>query len=245
MNGEFRRYLRAVTLAHLGILAVLLLATGFRSVLQGKAEPVPALEFLVNVATEEPEEEPPPSPEPPSPPPPEPKVKDIPDVPPEPKPKAAEAKETPKPAEPPKPPKKTIEVSRKKVTRPAGSTRAKPEKRLSPAEIERLLAMGARPSNRTVIPESDELRCFAVIHDRFYEAWAQPSREEAGSRPAVATIRLLADGTVADRRLTSPSGNAIMDDSVREALNGVRAVRELSPEFLRKYREVKITFELK
>ena len=90
------------------------------------------------------------------------------------------------------------------------------------------------------------MRCDAVIRQVFYDAWAQPGREEVGAgTAALATVRFRSDGAVVGRTLTRKSGNAIMDGSVMQALNAVDHVDGLTPEFLknRDY-EAQVEFKL-
>jgi outer membrane biosynthesis protein TonB len=220
-------------------IVLLVLSTGFRAALPKKSEPVPVMEFVVNTVPDEPESSPVSPFDFSPPPPPEPAVHDIPEEQPKPR-------QKPKPPDvrKPKPVKKPIVPSNRKITRRADSSR-RPEKRLSPEEVARLLAMGARAGDHTVIPADEEVRCYTVIRQAFYDAWGQPSRDEVPpGATAEASIRVLWDGTVADRRVTRRSGNPVLDGSVQQALNSVRRIEGLTRAFVRKHDTVAITFRL-
>jgi|GEM_PF-1923174 len=250
MNKEFRRNFRVVTIAHLAVVALLLLSTGFRAMFRKKVEPVRALEFLVNVVQEEPKKQTAVLREPERSPPVPPPKKDIPELEPKPIPKPKtpsppKEKPKPKPEEKPTPERKTpVKVSTKKITRTVTAAEPPPGKRLTPEEIRRLLEAGGKPSDRTVIPDSEDQRCYALIHDAFYDVWAQPSKEDAGDRVVVAAIRLLADGTIGARNIIQRSGNSAFDESVRQALQAVRRVEHLTPDFIRRHPEVQIEFRV-
>jgi TonB family protein len=114
---------------------------------------------------------------------------------------------------------------------------------LTPEEIERLLAEGARPSDRTQIPTADA-RGFARVRAVFHEVWVQPSRTEVGDAVAEGVIVLGAEGRVISGRLSSPSGNAALDNSVRRALNSVKQVTGLPSGFVERHREVSVAFRV-
>ncbi|NQU40306.1 MAG: TonB C-terminal domain-containing protein [Lentisphaerae bacterium] len=140
----------------------------------------------------------------------------------------------------PKPPRRKIETSHKRVARGADTER---ETRLTPEEIERLLAEGARPSDTTRIPDSDA-RGFACVRAAFYQVWVQPSRTEVGDDSAEAMIVLGTGGRVISGRLSRPSGNAVLDNSVRRALNAVTQVTGLPRGFVERHREISVAFRV-
>jgi outer membrane biosynthesis protein TonB len=233
MSDRFERYLRRVTVVHAGILLALVGTASLRPVLHRKEIEIPIMEFTVDVRPAGPEtvEDIPPVAEPEPLPEPEPPPAAV--IEPEP------VKPPPKPPEPPK--KKPIEVSRKRVTRRA--TKATTPTPLSPEEIKRLMDLGATAGTRTVIP-SEEARCFKKIYDAFYEAWAQPSKTEVGDAVTQTRIRLGADGTILSRSVTEPSGSAVMDSSVRRALNTVLRIEGLSREFVESHPEITVGFKV-
>ncbi|MFA5205108.1 MAG: energy transducer TonB [Lentisphaeria bacterium] len=64
---------------------------------------------------------------------------------------------------------------------------------------------------------------FAAVTAQLHDQWDQPSRAEAGDgRPrVVVSLTIAADGRVTNARVTSASGRAAMDSSVRELLAGL------------------------
>jgi TonB family protein len=87
----------------------------------------------------------------------------------------------------------------------------------------------------------------SMLHDRFYSEWAQPtSVANSGSKNSVLVkLRIEKDGRVSSFEIVRSSGNAELDDSVRELANRVSQVDPL-PEGLGKgdHYDVKINFEL-
>jgi TonB family protein len=87
----------------------------------------------------------------------------------------------------------------------------------------------------------------AMLHDRFYSRWDQPTSivTPTSSFSAIVKIRIEKDGTISDVSLAQSSGNDVMDQSVMEAAHKVTQVDPL-PEGLSEggAYEVKINFEL-
>ncbi len=249
----------AVTLIH-GVLLVLLVAAGTRSCVSRKPPPtVMPIEFIVAVDDGPEIKEPlPPKPEaspvkpdvvPPKPP--EPEIK-------EPDPIPMPVKK-PTPAKKPNPVKKPTSVKKPDPVKKATTVKKPIErgrrisapnptppppnfKKLSQEEIARLLALGATPGNRNTIPEGDTL-AFEVIRRKLYQAWTQPASVPR-NLTAVVEIHMNASGDVLARRLIRGSGNAVMDQTVMEAVQAVRRIEGLSADFLNRWRKVSITFEL-
>jgi len=159
--------------------------------------------------------------------------------------------EAPKPPEPkpvskdiPEPPKKKkkIEVSKKKIKR---SEPAQPS--LSKEEIKKLLAAGAKISDRTSVPAGNVAGAwyYALVRQAMYDAWNQPGSLSASAGLVTEVeIRVERNGTVTRRRMTRSSGNPLMDDSVMEAANSVTQLKPLPPEFGGKAKDIVIQFEL-
>jgi TonB family protein len=228
MRERFLRCFRYVSATHAAIVALAVVFPGCQSLFLKKAETVIPVEFLVEV-------------------PPEPAHSvsvqaGSATVPPEPTPvnMAVDRAPPPKPAPTPAPAK--VQRSPKRITRnPDAPSRPPP---LSEEEIRRLLAEGARPSDRTVIPPSEDARCMAIIRDQLYAAWIQPSREEAGDAVAEVAIRLTSDGGILERRMLKGSGNASLDASVMKAIERVGRFPGLPASFVEKHQVVTIAFKL-
>ncbi|MBL7076511.1 MAG: TonB family protein [Kiritimatiellae bacterium] len=222
MKG-FGHNLRIVTVVHIIIVIGLSVMSGCRWLFRPKPKEVIPIEFTVEVAGELAQE-------------PAPVVE--PDPPPAPTPAPVPA---PRPPDPPpkKPPRKKIETSQKRVRR--GGSDRKPT--LSAEEIQKLLDQGARPSDRTRIPDADA-RGFARVRAAFYEVWVQPSRAEVGGEAVETIIVLGTGGKVISGRISRPSGNAVLDNSVRRALNAVKQVTGLPSGFEKRHREISIAFRV-
>ena len=119
---------------------------------------------------------------------------------------------------------------------------------LTPEQIQKLLAAGARPSDRTSIPKGTaEAELGAYLNEvktRVDAAWKQPTGlASLGKLSCQAAIVVQPNGTVTDARLTMPSGNSTMDQSVKAALASVPALPRL-PAGIKSARTITITFEL-
>ena len=236
MSQDFNKTFKIVTGIHVGIVALAICYGGIDRLLKPKPEIVVPVEFLVDVTALMPDvtavlpDIPEFEPEPPAP---------IPEPIPEPV-------VVPEKVTPPKPPpvrkKKQIEVSRKKVRR---SNAPKPPKTptLSEAEIRKLLADGAKASDRTSIPDEDS-RCFALIRDTLHAVWDQPSAEAAGDDVVVLCINLERDGRIRSMTLQRKSGNSALDDSVLQVASNVQRIQGLTPEFIQRHSSMTVSFRV-
>jgi len=231
MNRRFIKCLRIVAAVHVGVLVILLTTSGWSGFFHKNPEAVPFVEFVVEV---------------PGPPPPDKKQPVVID----PEPESGKNKE-PEKSDPDTltletKKKKVIEKSTQKVTRPAqkayggGATKTT----LTREQIRKFLEMGAKPSDHTSIPASEEVRCFEVVRRTMYDAWNQPSAEDAANAVAEVVIEISRSGKIISRKMTKKSGNDLFDDSVMLAVNSVQYVEHLTPAFLDKFREISITFKL-
>lgn len=219
MTRAFASQLRTVAIVHLVVLAVVLSLSGWRSCERKReTESVIAVDFVVEVpATRGPAPIPAPAPVPAPLPVPQPEPK------PEPK------------------PERRIERSTVRVRRDdASPPKTKP---LTDEQIRKLLDEGARPGSYTSIP-GEESRCFEIIRRTLYAAWVQPSVPEAANPVVEAEIVLQRDGRLGARRIISGSGNAVLDHSVKEALDAVSRIDDLTPSFLARHPQVTISFKL-
>ncbi|MDD4871964.1 MAG: TonB C-terminal domain-containing protein [Kiritimatiellae bacterium] len=229
MNRRFLKYLRIVAACHFGALVVMLTTSGWTGLFHRTPDLIVPVEFVVEVPGEvvphskapllEPKQE-------------ESKGPD-------------ESNLDSLNIEPVKK-KKNIERSTKKITRIPGAAGGGGAKKtnLTPEEIKRFLDMGAKASDHTSIPGDEEVRCFEIVRRTMYEAWNQPGTEDAGNAVAEITIGLSRDGGILWRKMSKKSGNAIFDESVMHGVNSVEFVEHLTPAFLDKHREIRITFKL-
>ncbi len=117
-----------------------------------------------------------------------------------------------------------------------------PNNRLTADQIRDLLDKGARPGAETIIPDDVETLSRAVIRNKFYDAWIQPSYEEVGAAVAVAELSFAQDGTIMGAVLSSRSGNSTLDTSVLDAVKYIRRIDGLYAAYLRENPKVKISF---
>lgn len=210
-------------------------------------------------------EPPPPKPEPKPDPKPEPKPEPPPVV--EPKVDAVvKVPEKPKPKKPEKP-KKTAEQLRKEKEerqkkrleeiRNRGKVVNKPVQKpaerqpngrtgkqtLSKAEIERMLALGARPGAVEQLPSSEYQRCVSLIQSAYYAKWDRPPWTDT-LREMHLSIQLGAGGRILGYRLVQSSGDPKADATVRMAASLVKSIAGLSPEFIRQNKTVLIRFKV-
>lgn len=265
---SLRRNFLAVTGMHLLILMALCVATGLQAwlrhrkplvlsdgiMLEVPVNGIPDKETVVAEPKQPPEPEAAPEPKPePKPPKPEP---DDPGI-------ALKAKPTPpKPSD-----KQKIEVSRKRVRRPASSetTRSATRKtRLSQEEVRKLLDMGARPGNRSTLTDEEMRRLIGsgmrfgnqgadlsrdmlyleIIRQTLYRAWDQPTSADIDGLTAKVDISILPNGSITGSRLVKNSGSPVMDESVMRAVRSVPAVRGVPPAFLADHPTLTVVFEL-
>jgi TonB family protein len=86
---------------------------------------------------------------------------------------------------------------------------------------------------------------YAMVKQIMYEAWQQPSGlANAGNPVATVTIRVKRDGTISDWQMMRPSGNTLMDDSVKRAVQAVKRLKPLPPQFIGPAQDITIQFEL-
>jgi TonB family protein len=131
----------------------------------------------------------------------------------------------------------------RRITAPNSNPPNAATKRLTPEEIARLLSLGATAGNRNLTPVGEALD-YEVIRRRLYKAWAQPG-SAASNLSAEVEIRMNSAGTIISRRMLRASGNAVMDESVMEAVRSVLRIDGLTPGFIdRKSGRVTIVFEV-
>ena len=117
-----------------------------------------------------------------------------------------------------------------------GTARDKP---LSPAEIAKALAAGAKFGASNQLASSEEQRCISLISARFYECWTDFVWSE-NLRPVLLSVSFGAAGKIVGYRIVQSSGDAKVDQSVLAAAKRADHVAGLSSEFLKKYPEVTI-----
>jgi len=221
MDASFARNLKIVTGVHLALLVFLLGSGWFRGCERKNKDIIIPMELLVEVPPSDPGQ----------------KTDDMPMLIKEPVKKPVK---DPVPIK--KPEKKPVKISNKVVSDP--NLNKPVSKPLTPEEIERLLLKGAKPSDRTVIPPTDDGLHYALVRQAFHDAWIQPSLEEAGNAVVEVEIRFAGDGSVISARISKPSGSAVMDASVAKALSYVRRVSGLTQDFISRHDRITINFKV-
>ena len=136
------------------------------------------------------------------------------------------------------PPKKEF----KRGSRVAGNG-PRTDRKLSPDEIKRLLAMGAKEGTRNQIAPNEISMCYGNIQRAFREAWDRPAWRQ-GLQVAEVQVSFAPGGRVTGTRLVKSSGDAQVDDSIRRAAARVTYVPGLTADFIRRCSPVKVEFEL-
>jgi TonB family protein len=169
---------------------------------------------------------------------------------PEPEPRKPEPRMSPipeKPPERPKPPEKPkIQVNTNRIVRKPEPQPPRPQPQrpaLTPEQIRKLLEANIRfsPAGAPAANVTDLSIYYATVRDAMYGAWEQPSAVARGLR-AEASIRVLRNGAVTQRRLTRSSGSKLMDDSVMQAVNSVAMLRPLPAEIRDPHLDITIEF---
>lgn len=239
-DSRFKRNLKFAAIAHFALVMVLACSSFCRSFLDRRKNIEMPIEFTVEYPRETPQRE---GKKPVVVPPPVQELKPKPREIPSPKTEPRMAPEpTPKPKPKPQPqPKSEPRISSPVVVRERKIEAKRPA--LLEEEIRRLLEKGARLSDVTRIP-SDDAIYREIIRRTFYDAWLQPSKEEAGDATAEVELRLADGGLVLSHRLVNGSGNSIFDASVLEAVGRVQRIGGLSLEFLARNPVVTISFRV-
>lgn len=182
---------------------------------------------------------------------PEPTPKPTPKATPKPTPKAT-PKRSPTPKSPPKPTPKASPKPTPKATPKATPTGTpKPDPADKPAGNSGNAAaessgQGTGRSGAGTGPASDSGYYLNLIHDRFYGQWDQPTSIFDPENRFVTTVRIRIerDGRISQASIVRPSGNPVMDESVKAALGRVKQIDPLPSGLGGAYYEIQINFEL-
>lgn len=150
------------------------------------------------------------------------------------------------PKQPPKPPpKKTPPKPPPKKTPPP----KQPQKpKITQRELERLLHDAIATSDspaRQPAPTDDFQWYYTLVYQALYDAWQQPGMlsRSAGLATTV-VIRVQRDGAITSRTMLRSSGNAIMDQSVMDAVRSVNRLRPLPAAWGGLYKDISVDFLL-
>lgn len=139
----------------------------------------------------------------------------------------------------PQPPKREVIQRPPKQVTPVKSN---PHK-LTAKEIQKLLDQGAKPSDRTSIPDDSSIQLLS-IKNALYRAWIVPSAENLTGRPVEIEITLGSGGAIISSRILRSSGSRVLDQSALDATRAVRQIQGLSDAFIKSHRTVSIAFDL-
>ena len=85
---------------------------------------------------------------------------------------------------------------------------------------------------------------YAMVKQVMYDAWEVPSSLAAQSGlSSDVVIRVRRDGTITEWKMTRPAGNALWDESVKRAVNSVKHLEPLPPQFIGPTHDILIIFE--
>ncbi len=184
---------------------------------------------------------------------------DPPELEPEPIPQPFQKTEPPKPLaqKPPKPPapKTPVQIGPRVVRQqPGAQPTEKPNKPLSQAEIEKQIngaiqnqpkPTGNSPGDVPSLPQAVVDTNNSRIRKALYDAWNQPPREAAGTRPAVIAFSIGPGGRIQNPSIQTSSGSTVFDQSVLDTARRVGSIPDLSAEFIRqKGQNLVIEFKL-
>ena len=146
--------------------------------------------------------------------------------------------------EPVKKKKKKIEVSKKKVKR-AQDEKPPPKPKLKESDIKKMLDE-AKITRGSKSPPTDFPFAwyYALVREKMYSAWEQPSGLSASGLRALVSIRVHKDGSITQKKLVHSSGHAQMDESVMKAVRSVSKLKALPPQFGGSYKDITVEFEL-
>ena len=140
--------------------------------------------------------------------------------------------EPPKPVEPPKA-LPAVEVVKPPDVRAAlGGNGPRTDARLP--DVDKWLALGARPGARNIVTDNEASRCLGLIKRQFYDKWNPPAQDSRIGKPRV-TFRLDSRGFISSPSITQSSGSKEVDDSAISALRQVGRFTGLSSEFISSY----------
>lgn len=173
-----------------------------------------------------------------------------------PEPPKPKEEEKPKPPDPPKPkPKVTIKPpdpsklkhGPKPGPKPPVPTSPRPPKvkPLSAAEIARALSAGARPGDTNSLPANENERCVGVIYRACREEWEQESFTwYPGLRAGIVEITFSSNrtGAISKWRLVGKTGSAEVDNTITRAMNRLKKIPGLTPDFIKAYPKVTVEF---
>ena len=85
---------------------------------------------------------------------------------------------------------------------------------------------------------------YAMVRQVMYDAWTVPSSLAAqNGLSSEVVIRVRRDGTITEWKMTRPAGQGLWDESVNKAVNSVKHLEPLPPQFIGPTHDILILFE--
>lgn len=158
-----------------------------------------------------------------------------------------------------------IEVSRKLVRRPSNLPKATTTRKskLTPEEIARLIDRGATVGKRSTLsdddlrrilntdtkfgkgsPISQEQLYYEMVRQILHRAWDQPGSLGVVGLVTRVELTVAPDGRILSSRMVGGSGNAVMDNSVMQAVRSVPRLTGVPGDFLSSHQRITVAFEL-
>lgn len=230
MTGTYSRALRISLILHGGLLVLLVLLPLLARCDRKPKEEITFIELVTPAApaprpapVTAPEPEPEPAPEP------EPEPEPIPEPPPK-----------------PKPPKPKIQVNTNRIVRREEPKPPPPAPVLTPEQIAERLRQGITSTDPSAVPApagnaSAEAAYIGRVQRILYAAWQRPGAV-AGRRTTV-QIRIARDGSLIQRKLVTPSGDSVLDDSVMTTLANTTRFEPLPSDIARPFLDITVHFE--
>ena len=135
--------------------------------------------------------------------------------------------------------------------------------KLTPEEVRKLLARGAKIGNKSSLSEADmrrllngdsrfgdgspisqEFVVLDMVRQAMYRAWDQPTDIGIAGLTTKIELTFSSDGSITGSRMLASSGNKTMDASVMRAVQSVRRVSGLPASYLSTHRRIPVSFEL-
>lgn len=155
-----------------------------------------------------------------------------------------------------------IEISKKMVVRGLPKPTTSRVSKLTPEEIRKALLHGAHPGKQNL--SDDDVRSLInsdapfgkgdpitqdgaykeMVRQILYRAWDQPGSLGVVGLSAHIELTVTPDGRIQASRLVSGSGNAIMDNSVMQAVHSVTRLNGIPADFLARHHNLTVAFEL-
>jgi len=100
-------------------------------------------------------------------------------------------------------------------------------------DVDKWLALGARPGTVNAVTDNEAARCYGLIKRQFHDRWNPPAADSSLRKPHI-RFRLDRHGTISRPSVVKSSGSKEVDDSALAALRSLGRFTGLSQEFISK-----------